>query len=57
MLNVKVKIKKGWENAGKEGITLGKNVYINQWWTPIKWDEKEDPDWIKTTALIFLDIK
>jgi len=49
----RAKIKSGWDKAGKEGDVLGDNIFVKQWWTPIKWDDEEDPDFIKTLALDF----
>ncbi len=33
------------------GTVLGQSVYVNQWWTPVKWDEHDDPDWFKSSCL------
>jgi hypothetical protein len=48
---MRVQIKSDWFNAGKTGRTLGRKVFIEQWWTPVKWDDEDDPDWHKTAGL------
>lgn len=49
------KIKKGWEGEGKTGIVLGKPVFVEQAWTPILWDDEEDPTWFKAAGLELFD--
>ncbi len=46
----RVRIKAGWEGAGREGTLLAV-VYVDQYWSGVKWDDEEDPDWHKTSAL------
>jgi len=50
----KVRIKQGWSAnwlGGRTGETLGPDVMVEQWWTPVKWDDEDDPDWFKTAGL------
>lgn len=50
----KVRIKQGWSAnwlGGRTGMTLGPDVMVEQWWTPVKWDDEDDPDWFKTAGL------
>ena len=47
----RVKVKSGWYEYGKSGTVLGKNILVGNVWTPILWDDADDPDWSKTTAL------
>lgn len=47
----RVRVKEGWLYAGKEGDLLGENVFCEQSWTPVKWDNEEDPEFCKTAAL------
>jgi len=46
-------VKKGWDRAGQTCLVLGSNVFVEQWWTPVKWPDEEDPDFYKFAALIF----
>lgn len=48
----RVRVKDGWCEAGKEGTRLGPDVLVGQWWTPVKWDDDEDPDFFKTAGLM-----
>ena len=52
---MRVRIKPGWDKAGKVGKTLGPAIYagqgMGQSWTPVLWDDEEDPDWHKTAGL------
>lgn len=47
----KFKIKDGWHEAGRTGVTLGVPVLVEQLWTPILFDDEEDPDFLKTAAI------
>lgn len=47
----RVKIKKGWENEGKTGKTVGNISFLKQDWTPVLWDNEEDPEFFKTAGL------
>lgn len=47
----KVRIKDGWCEAGKTGVQIGFPVMIGQLWTPVMWDDEEDPDWHKSAGL------
>jgi len=48
-----VEIKQGWGSAGKRGLLLGSNVECEGMeWTPVLWEDEEDPDWFKTQGLI-----
>lgn len=47
-----VRIKKGWDKAGRLGKVLGESIiYRDIEWTPVIWEEEEDPDWNKTIGL------
>lgn len=49
---IRVRIKKGWFNAYHEGKALGPNIHVSSnWWTPVLWDDAEDPDFHKTEGL------
>ena len=50
---MKVKIKVDWMGAGRTGVSLGQNVFVEQWWMPVKWDNEDDPCFHKTAALEF----
>lgn len=53
-----VEIKKGWDREYRTGKTLGKSKIVNGMeWTPVLWDDEEDPDWHKTRGLNFKKIK
>ena len=45
--------KDGWDMDGKFGLVLGDNVFIEQLWTPVLWEDADDPDWYKTAGLKF----
>ena len=49
--NKRVRVKLGWETAGKEGIVVGSSVFLHQWWTPVLWVNEEDPDFFKQSGL------
>jgi len=51
MINDKIRIKKGWEDAGKQGITLTEPIMLGQLWVGVKWDDEDEPDWHKASAL------
>ena len=53
--NCRIRIKSGWDGAGRLGDFLGsENFDCNgQYWTPVLWDNEEDPDFHKTAALEF----
>ncbi len=46
-----VTIKTGWYEAGKRGVVIGDDVHLGQWWTPVLWDNEDDPDWHKSAGL------
>lgn len=48
------KVKEGWVDEGKIGTVLGKNVFAEQDWTPVLWDDEEDPTFFKTAGLNFI---
>ncbi len=33
------------------GEVLGEDVFVEQYWTPVLWDDAEDPDFCKTFCL------
>lgn len=46
-----VRIRKGWEGAGRIGRVLGNAVMVQQWWTPVLWEDEDDPNFFKTAGL------
>ncbi len=49
---IHVKIREGWEGAGKNGVQLRPPVLVGgQSWTPVLWDGEDDPDFHKTDGL------
>jgi len=50
----RVKIKSGWEGAGREGVVLGETVLTGQEWVPMKFDDEEDPEFFKKAGLEFI---
>lgn len=52
---VRVAVRFGWEDAGKQGTALGPPVFAGQAWTPVLWDGDEDPDFHKTAGLLVLE--
>ena len=47
----KVRIKKGWLGCGREGTRLGPDVTVGQLWTPVIWDDEEDPTFHKSAGV------
>ena len=48
----RVQVKHGYQNAGQQGERLGADVVVQGMsWTPVLWDEEEDPSWFKTKGL------
>ena len=45
------KVKKDWGQAGKQGDILGEDIFIEQYWTPVKFDHEEDPTFFKTSGI------
>lgn len=35
------------------GVVLGDSVFVGQLWTPILWEDAEDPEFFKTSCLEF----
>ncbi len=51
-MTLRVRIKKGWSDFGRIGKQIGPRVTAHdQGWTPVIWDDDEDPDWHKTAGL------
>jgi len=50
----RIRIKPDWEDGGKLGTIIGDDVFIEQWWTPVKMDDEDDPNWHKTAGLEYL---
>lgn len=47
-----LKVKDGWENAGRMGIRLASDIFCGgRFWTPILWAGEEDPDLHKSEGL------
>ena len=55
---VRVRIKNGWDQAGRIGHVIGKLITTEDGmsWTPVLWEGEEDPDWSKSSALEEFDI-
>ena len=47
----RVVIRPGWDQAGRRGTVLGPAVFVEQSWTPVKWEDEDDPDFFKTAGL------
>lgn len=47
----RVKIKQGWEGAGRKGTALGEPVFAGQEWLPVLWDGEEDPALFKLAGI------
>ncbi len=47
----KVRIKDGWDMAGRVGTRLGFDVMCGQMWTPVLWEGEDDPDFYKTAGI------
>ena len=52
LTNKRIEIRKGWDEAGRQGIALGEPVFVGQDWIPVKWDDEEDPTFHKRAGLI-----
>ena len=48
---MRAKVKDGWSDAGRSCTILGEDVFILQNWTPVLWDDEEDPTFVKSAAL------
>lgn len=48
-------IREGWAFAGREGTIIGESVFVEQSWTPVLWDDEEDPEFFKTGALQIIE--
>jgi len=47
----RVRVKEGYGEYGKVGVQLGPSVWVEQSWTPVLWNDEEDPNWFKTAGL------
>ena len=57
-MNSFVKIRDGWQWAGRVGLVLASPICTRQYplsggqsWTPVLWEDEEDPDFFKTAGL------
>ena len=51
-VGTRMEVKDGYECVGRVGTVLGEPVMRGgQAWTPIAWDDADDPDWFKTVGL------
>ena len=41
IIKSRVIIKKGWSDENRRGRIIGENIYTDQSWTPVLWDEEE----------------
>ena len=39
------------DRAGARCVRIGPDVFLGQFWTPIRFDGEDDPDWMKTSSL------
>lgn len=39
------------------GVTLGEPVLVEQEWLPVKWDDRDDPDFIKLSTIMVLGVE
>ncbi len=46
-----VRVKDGWQDAGRRGTIICHPVTISVVWVGVKWDDEEDPDWFKARGL------
>lgn len=52
MKGKKVKIKDGWPEEGRAGITLGESIFVlGIMWTPVIWDGDRHPEFHKLAGL------
>ena len=48
----RVIIKQGWWDEGRVGKRLGSDILIRGiMWTPVLWDDEEDPNWHKSRGI------
>lgn len=51
-MSMRVRIKDGWDELGRIGKQIGPRVTLDdQDWTPVLWDDEDDPGWHKTAGL------
>ncbi len=50
-------IRYGWHQERRQGKVLADNVWVEQDWTPVLWDDEEDPCFFKTQGLEFFETK
>ena len=48
---MKVIIREGWHDAGKQATVLGPPVFVEQYWLPVVFDDEEDPTFFKLAGL------
>jgi hypothetical protein len=47
-----VRVREGWISAGRLGVQIGNDQKVGgQLWTPVIWEDQEDPDWFKRAGL------
>ncbi len=53
-----VVVKAGFVDAGRKGRSLGEHITVNgMQWTPVLWDDEEDPEFFKSFGLDHLKCK
>lgn len=54
--NKRVRIKIGWDQAGRSGVALTEPFQdkYGQFWVAVDWDDEEDPDNYKRVCLEFM---
>jgi hypothetical protein len=45
-----VRVREGWYKHSRTGVELAR-VFVEQWWSVVKWDDEDDPDCYKTAGL------
>jgi len=50
-IGTRLQIAPGWYEEGKKGTVVGHDVFVEQFWTPILWDDEDDPDFHKAIGL------
>jgi len=46
-----VRIKEGWDSAGRVGTVLALPILLGQYWVPVLWEDEKDPDFYEAAGL------
>jgi hypothetical protein len=49
---VRIIVREGWDGAGRKGEALGEPVHTKQDWLPVKWDDEDDPNFVKLAGVM-----